>query len=249
MTRSRRDVHALSPRISVVIPAYNEAANLPHVLALLPEHAEVVLVDGQSTDGTVAVTRALRPDATILQQERRGRGDALASGLAAATGEIIVTLDADGSTDPREIPRFVDALVRGADIAKGTRFAPGGGSNDLTLLRAWGNRRLSRVASLLFRDSCSDVCYGFTAFWARCLPSLQLSSGTGSRRGRRLGDGFEFAAVLKSRAVKAHLRTVEVPSLEHRRAWGESNLHAWRDGTRVLLALLAERISGSTRRR
>src|SRR3954449_12511247 len=117
------------PRVSVVVPTYNEAANLPHVFALLPEDVhEVIVVDGRSTDGTIEVAKALRPDVKIVLQNRRGKGNAMACGFAAVTGDIVVMLDADGSADPREIPRFVRTLVEGADFAKGTRFAIGGGS-------------------------------------------------------------------------------------------------------------------------
>ena len=119
--------------ISVVIPTLNEAANLPHVLTRLPDIVdEVVLVDGHSIDDTIAVARPMRPDVRVVLQDGRGKGNALACGFAAATGDIIVMLDADGSTDPAEIPRFVDALLAGSDFAKGSRFAAGGDSNDIT---------------------------------------------------------------------------------------------------------------------
>src|SRR5829696_6150015 len=116
------------PRVSVVVPTYNEAANLPHVFALLPEDVhEVIVVDGRSTDATIEVARALRPDVRIIRQNRRGKGNAMACGFAAVTGDIVVMLDADGSADPGEIPLYVQALLAGADFAKGTRFAHGGG--------------------------------------------------------------------------------------------------------------------------
>jgi glycosyltransferase involved in cell wall biosynthesis len=105
------------PRISVIVPALNEAQNLPHVFARLPQVDEIVLVDGGSTDDTVAVARRLRPDIRVVRQNRKGKGNALACGFDAATGDIIVMIDADGSTDPAEIPRFVDALVAGSDFA------------------------------------------------------------------------------------------------------------------------------------
>src|SRR5438874_3464109 len=115
--------------VSVVIPALNEADCLPHVLPRLPAWVdEVLLVDGQSTDGTVDIARRLRPDVRIVAQQGRGKGAALRTGLMQATGDIIVTLDADGSTDPSEIPAFVGALLAGADFAKGSRFLQGAGS-------------------------------------------------------------------------------------------------------------------------
>ena len=120
-------------RVSVIIPARNEARNLPHVLEALPAGLhEVILVHGHSVDDTIEVARRLRPDVKIIQQTRRGKGNALACGFSALSGEIVVMLDADGSADPSEIPAFVAALAAGADFAKGTRFHDGGGSHDIT---------------------------------------------------------------------------------------------------------------------
>ncbi|ORT52324.1 glycosyltransferase family 2 protein, partial [Frankia sp. KB5] len=123
-----------SPSVSVVIPALNEARNLREVFGRLPVDAEIILVDGNSTDDTVRLARELRPDVVVVRQTRYGKGNAMACGFAVASGDIVVTLDADGSADPAEIPSFVAALVQGADFVKGTRFAHRGGSNDITLL-------------------------------------------------------------------------------------------------------------------
>jgi glycosyltransferase involved in cell wall biosynthesis len=139
-----------SVRVSVVIPAMNEAENLPHVFPRLPDGLhEVIIVDGRSTDGTVEVARRLRPDVRIVKQDGKGKGNALAAGFAAATGDIFVTLDADGSTDAAEIPRFVSALCNGADFVKGSRFAQGGASSDITFTRRLGNRGLNALVNAL----------------------------------------------------------------------------------------------------
>jgi len=233
-------------RVSVVIPTYNEAANLPHVFDRLPDGLhEVIVVDGRSVDGTVDVARALRPDVKIVLQNRRGKGNAMACGFAAVTGDVVIMLDADGSADPLEIPRFVAALTAGADFAKGTRFAAGGGSSDITPLRAWGNRRLNRMANLLFTTSYTDLCYGYNAFWTRCLPALGLSADGPGRDVKLWGDGFEIETIINTRIAKAHLKIVEVPSYESTRVYGASNLNTWRDGFRVLRALAVERVNGS----
>ena len=125
-----------APTISVIVPAMNEAANLPHVLPRIPADVlEVILVDGDSTDDTVAVARSVLPGVRIVKQHGRGKGAALRTGFAAARGDIIVMLDADGSTAPEEIPAFVRALTDGADFAKGSRFLAGGGTADMQLYR------------------------------------------------------------------------------------------------------------------
>ncbi len=171
-------------RVSVVIPTLNEARNLPHVFARLPRDIhEVIVVDGHSVDDTLMVAQRLRPGTRIVMQTRSGKGNALACGFAAATGDIIAMVDADGSADPCEIPRFVKALADGADFAKGTRFAPGGGSSDITRLRAMGNRALVGFVNLSYGTRYTDLCYGFNAFWRRHVPVLGLDA-TAARTAR-----------------------------------------------------------------
>jgi glycosyltransferase involved in cell wall biosynthesis len=239
------DTSAGRPRVSVVIPTFNEAKNLPHVFSLLPADLhEVIVVDGRSVDGTVEVARRLSPEVTIVLQNRRGKGNAMACGFAAVTGDIVVMLDADGSADPREIPRYVDALVQGADFAKGSRFTNGGGSADITRIRAWGNRWLNGIANVLFGTRYTDLCYGYNAFWAHCLPVLELDAEGHDRPRKLWGDGFEIETIINTRMAKARMRIAEVPSFEFERIHGESNLNTWRDGLRVLRALLTERCNG-----
>ncbi|MER7500613.1 glycosyltransferase family 2 protein [Nonomuraea pusilla] len=221
--------------VSVIVPAMNEAENLPHVFATLPEWIdEVILVDGNSTDDTVAVARGLRPGLRVVTQTRRGKGNALIEGFQAATGDIIVMIDADGSTDGHEIAAFVTALVEGADFAKGSRYAPGGGSDDLSPIRSLGNKVLTGLTNLLYGTRYTDLCYGYNAFWAKHLDALQLDC-----------DGFEIETLMNVRAAQAGLVISEVPSHERCRIHGESNLHAVRDGWRVLKTIVRERARGT----
>jgi glycosyltransferase involved in cell wall biosynthesis len=237
------------PKVTVVIPALNEAPNLPHVFSRLPDWLhEVILVDGHSADGTPVIARHLRSDVRIITQNRRGKGNALACGLAAATGDIIVMVDADGSADPAEIPRFVGVLLGGADLAKGTRFMPGGGSGDITRLRRLGNRALGSLVNVLCRTRFSDLCYGFNAVWRQHVPVLGLDAQSAPPdSGRRWGDGFEVEALITIRAARAGLIVREVASYEHPRIHGVSKLNAFRDGLRVLRTILAERRHSSSR--
>jgi glycosyltransferase involved in cell wall biosynthesis len=222
---------ATSPQVSVVIPALNEAENLPAVLATIPKDVfEIVLVDGASSDATIEVARRCRPDIRIVTQSSWGKGNALACGFFAARGEIIVMLDADGSTNGAEIPRFVKALQDGADLAKGSRFIGGGGSADITPFRRAGNRFLGSLVNLLFRTRYTDLCYGYNALWRCCLPRLSLDC-----------DGFEVETLLNIRAARTNLTVREVPSYEEPRLHGESHLHVVRDGLRILRIILRER--------
>ena len=236
----RRNV--VAPRISVVIPALNEALNLAAVLPLLPDVHEVILVDGGSVDGTVATARRARPDIVTVLQSRRGKGNALAAGFARVTGDVVVMFDADGSADPAEIGRFVAVLKEGADFAKGSRFTAGGGSGDITPVRRVGNLFLNALFKLGFGARSTDLCYGYNAFWADLLPALDLPDhARPSLNGRmQWGDGFEIETVIHCRFAAAGARIVEVPSVERLRLFGESNLNAVTDGLRVLRTLVAE---------
>ena len=237
------------PTVSIVIPAKNEALNLPHVLGALDDnYHEIFLVDGGSTDETVQVARELRPDITIIGQTRKGKGNALACGFQSATGDFIVMLDADGSTDPSEIPRFVEALKEGADFAKGSRFMPGAGSSDISRLRQFGNYLLNKVVNVLYGTRYTDLCYGYNAFRRDCLGVMALDGGEADNCDATTmlwGDGFEVETLINVRIAKAGLRVAEVPSFEKSRHFGASNLNAFSDGIRVLRTIHAERKRGT----
>src|SRR5579859_4215289 len=219
------------PRISVVIPTLNEARNLPYVLPRIPRIVhEVIVVDGLSTDDTVALARLLYPGVHIVYQTRPGKGNALRHGFEACTGDIIVALDADGSADPTEIDNFVEALRDGADFAKGSRFARGGGSEDITALRRMGNSLLNSMVNLLYGTRYTDLCYGYNAFWRHCLPFMNVDC-----------DGFEVETLINVRIAKAGLIIQEVASFESNRMYGKSNLNTFRDGWRVLRTVIKER--------
>ena len=223
----------------------NEARNLPYVFARIPANVhEVILVDGHSVDDTVAVARRLWPDVRVVTQTRKGKGNALACGFAAVTGDIIAMIDADGSADPGEIPQFVRALLDGADFAKGSRAVKGGGSEDITRLRSTGNRMLSLMFNAVYRTRYSDLCYGYNVFWRHHLAILALDSTSPAQAGsdgRLWGDGFEIETLIHVRVAKSRLTVAEVPSFEHRRIHGVSNLNAFSDGIRVLRTILTER--------
>jgi glycosyltransferase involved in cell wall biosynthesis len=220
--------------VSLVIPVRNEARNIASVLEQVADDVdEIILVDGNSTDVTVVTALAYRPDVRVVPQQGTGKGSALRTGFQAATGDIIVMMDADGSMSPQEIRHYVHFLANGYDFVKGSRFISGGGSLDITRFRGLGNWFLLTVFNTVYETHLSDLCYGFCAFHRRYLEHLRLSA-----------TGFEIEAEMTVRAMQAGLRIAEVPSLELPRRSGASNLHAIRDGIRVLRTVLRHHRSG-----
>ena len=224
--------------MSLVIPAKNEARNLATVLGHVPPRVgEVILVDGDSTNVTKIMAVSCRPDIRIVSQDEQGKGHALRAGFAAARGDIIVAMDADGSMAPSEIPNFIYFLEHGFDFVKGSRFIGGGGSLDLTAVRRVGNRALLAVANTLYRTTFTDLCYGYFAFYRKYLDHLDLMSS-----------GFEIETESTIRAVRAGLRIAEIPSMEMPRRHGQSSLRSFPDGARVLRTLMRERSSAAPHR-
>lgn len=234
-------------RVSLVAPFRNEARNLPAFIRDVPEWIdEVIFVDGNSTDGSADVIRSLLPKAKILEQPGIGKGVALAYGMIHSSGDIVIAIDTDGSMDPKLCAHFVQPLLDGADVVKGSRYLPGGGSDDLTPLRSLGNKCLTQAANVLFNQSWSELCYGYFALWTQHLPRLEIEeivafAEASDSMPRFYGSGFEIETLMFCRAARRSLAVVEVPSHERPRAHGQSNLRTFRDGLRVVWGLFHER--------
>lgn len=223
------------PRVSVIIPTLNEAKNLPLILPFLPMAwiDEVLLVDGRSTDNTIEVAQDLLPSIKVVLEKEKGKGAAMNAGYRAATGEILIVVDADGSNDPREIPRFIQALMMGSDMVKGSRFAHGGGTTDMPIIRQLGNGFFTVMVNLLFGTHWTDLCYGYHAFWRHCLEVVDVSDKP----------GFEIDTALYLRAAREQLHVTEVPSFEGFRFHGVGKLQTIPDGWRVMKTIIAERFA------
>ena len=222
------------PTVSVIIPTLNEAGNLPYVLNTIPDWVdEVIVVDGRSTDDTERIARLLHPGVKVIHELTPGKGAALKAGLYGSSGDFIICLDADGSMDGNRLGDFRDALANGAEYVKGSRFAPGGGSADITRFRRFGDGGICLLMRLLFGARYSDATYGYFAVRADRRDHLGIDS-----------NGFEVETLINIRAHRAGLKIAEVPCFEGNRIHGDSNLSAFKDGLRIARCIVREKVRG-----
>jgi glycosyltransferase involved in cell wall biosynthesis len=221
------------PQVSAIICALNEEKSLPIVLAKIPNWVdEILLVDGHSSDMTVQVAKKLRPDIKVFFQPLKGKGDALRFGFKIASKDIVITLDADGATDPEDMPKFIESLLKGFDFAKGSRFSielP----NKKPSHRVFGNLLIAAVFNVLYKTNFTDLCSGYNAFWRKELRRVNLNSN----------DCFEDEPLLISRAKNAGLKIAEVGHIDLGRIGGESKSPSWRQGFKAIRTITRERVS------
>ena len=229
------DVHQFKSNIGIAIPAFNEEKNIGQVLTRLNNigYNNIIVIDGLSNDDTLKI--ATEYGAKIVLQNGRGKGQAIRQVLINdyLDTDALVFMDADGSMSAEEIPRFIEALSNGADIAKGSRFIVGGGTHDMTTLRRFGNTVMTSFVNFMVRSNYSDLCYGFVALNRKAIHALApiLES-----------NNFEIETELFIKAKKLDLNVVEVPSFEYKRESGKSNLHTFRDGFRIFKTIASASI-------
>jgi glycosyltransferase involved in cell wall biosynthesis len=223
-------------RVSVVVPALNEAANLPHVLLRtprLPEIVEVILVNGASNDGTPDVARALLPSIRIVDQDGRGKGNAVRCGALAAEGDYFLVMDADGSHRPEEIPLYIEMARQGYEMIKGCRYLQGGGTDDETLDRGIMVRLVDIVANMLWGTDFTDMAYGMFMIDRQKFLGLDLTA-----------DHFDIEWEVLIKAKRAGLRIARVPAHEASRIHGRSHLTYRRDGWLIFKTVMREGFRG-----
>jgi glycosyltransferase involved in cell wall biosynthesis len=187
---------------------------------------EIIVVDHHSKDKTAEVAK--KYGAKVIFDEV-GKGWAIRRGLETAKGDIVITMDADLSHRHIEIGLLTEAIKAGYDIAMGSRFIQGGGTEDMPLLRRLGNKFFVLLVNLLWNTNYTDLCYGYRSFRKSCVKKLDLES-----------DGFGIEAEIAIKAAKKKLNTIEIPSFEKKRVRGRGKLRTFRDGWIILKTIIRE---------
>ena len=217
-------------KVSVVIPTLNEEESIGHVLDKIPRDSryewEIIIVDGDSKDRTREIAR--EKGAKVIVEKRRGYGRAYKTGFAAATGDIIVTLDGDDTYPAEKIPELVDYLLKNdLDFISCERFSKMQ-KGAMSTTHKFGNWVLTITTRILFGVKIKDSQSGMWIFRRRILKDLNLTS-----------DGMPFSEEIKIEAWR-RFRCEEVP-IEYRERKGEVKLNTWRDGLKNLKFLFKKK--------
>ena len=218
-----------NPYISIVIPTLNEERNIGKLLKgigryLKGRRHEIIIVDGNSADNTVEVAKRL---GARIMRDNVGKGSALIKGLNAAKGDIVISMDADLSHEPKELDLLIDSVVIGYDICMGSRFMSGGGSEDISALRYMGNKFFVWLVNFMFNSHYTDMCYGYRSFRKGVIRKLGLKE-----------KGFGIETEINIKAVKGGMTIVEIPSTEKKRQAGEGKLRTFKDGYVILRTIM-----------
>src|SRR5580704_6884780 len=225
-------------KLSVIIPAKDEEVTLPRVLEDLNQTiptltgytVEVIVVDDHSRDRTAAIARGY--GARVVENTRKpGKGHALRAGFEAATGELIMMMDADYSHRPEDMPQFLTGMREGVGLVIGSRVF--GGSEEYTHVRALGNVFLSASLGLCTGRYLSDALNGYKLFRRDVFTDFVYTSRM-----------FEIEIEIIANTLRKGYRVVEVISHERARAGGEMKSRVVHHGTRFLARIIWEGIKG-----
>jgi glycosyltransferase involved in cell wall biosynthesis len=223
------------PTLSVVIPCYNEIATIESIVDAV-EHSpvsdlEIILVDDGSTDGTRELLRdkiEARVARVIYHPVNRGKGAALRSGFAAATGDMVVVQDADLEYDPQELPKLIAPILAGkADVVFGSRFSGGPSMRVLYYWHYLGNRFLTTLSNILTNVNLTDMEVCYKVFRREVLQKIRIEE-----------DRFGFEPEITAKVAKLGCRIYEVGISYAGRTYREGKKIGWRDGLRAVWCIL-----------
>ena len=219
--------------ISIIIPTLNEEENIERVIKsikkiLVTQSYEIIVVDGYSSDKTVK--KAIENGAKVIY-DKKGKGSALRKGFDKANGDILISMDADLSNDPKELNLIIDSIKIGYDICMGSRFITGGGTEDMPYFRKLGNRFFVLLVNLFFGSHYSDLCYGYRGFRKKIIKDLDLKE-----------DRFAIETEININAAKKHMKVIEIPSVEKKRDTGTGKLRTFADGYNIFKTILKNRL-------
>ncbi|MEM3781387.1 MAG: glycosyltransferase family 2 protein [Candidatus Micrarchaeaceae archaeon] len=218
--------------VSVVLPTFNEAENIRQAIhgirrefgSIGIKNYEIIVVDKYSPDSTAKIAKGLGAKVIYC---KKGKGAALVKGLRLAKGDVLISMDADLSNEPKELRLLIDAIDIGYDVCLGSRFITGGGSEDMPLVRVIGNKFFVWLVNSLFRAHYTDMCYGYRSFSRKAFKKLDLKE-----------EGFGIETEMNIKIAKAKLKATEVPSYEKKRLHGDAKLKTLRDGYTILMTIL-----------
>ncbi|MGD6934062.1 MAG: glycosyltransferase family 2 protein [Candidatus Bathyarchaeia archaeon] len=229
------EVNQETDKTTVIIPTLNEENNIKNIIYELQGlgYSNILVIDGNSDDCTVEAAKEL--GVKVVNQDGKGKGTALRQAFSYANlGNWIIMMDADGSMDPKEIPLFLEALKKGADVVKGSRFMIGGHTDDMTAVRKFGNKIFVFLVNRLIHAGYTDLCYGYAAFTSEALEKLSPHLKATS---------FDIETEIFMKAKLLGLNIKEVPSVEAPRLSGNTNLSTWGDGFKILKTIFREGLS------